>query len=89
VPNLVFVGLLVAAFIVPRFAPRGEGFAPAAEATLIFLSILLLAVAVAAWQAARTLQHHARLSSRDRWLGYLPALIGVTGFIGLIAWLRF
>ena len=87
--NLLFAGLVVAAFIVPRFVPRGEGFAAAAEATVAFLGILLLATVVALAQAVRTARAHAHLSPRDRWLGYLPAAIGVTGVVGLILWLRF
>ena len=87
--NLVIALLLAAAFIVPRFMPRGEGFAPAVGAVLAFLAILFAATLVGVWLAVWTFQHRATLPPAGHWLGYGPAALGVLGLAWLVLFLRY
>jgi hypothetical protein len=87
--NAAFLALVALAFVVPRFVPRGEGFASGTAAVLVFLAILLSALLLAVGQAFWTVRARARLSRPERWLGYVPALISIAGLAGLVAWLRF
>lgn len=87
--NLVIALLLAAAFVVPRFMPRGEGFAPAVGAVLVFLAILFAATLVGVWLAAWTFRDRATLPPAGRWLGYGPAVLGVVGLGWLVVFLRY
>jgi hypothetical protein len=88
VRNAAFLALVAAAFLVPRFV-RGEGFSGGAQAVLVFLGILALAVAVAAWQAIDTWSRRRTLPRHAIWLGLAPLILGAGGLIGLIVFLRF
>lgn len=86
--NLLFLAICVAALILPRLVPRGDGFAPSAVAALVLLVTLLSAVIVAAAQAVYTWRRRAMLARHEHWLGYAPLVLGASGFLGLLLFLR-
>lgn len=87
--NSFFLAICVAALILPRFVPRGDGFAPSASAVLVLLATLFAAVVVAVAQAIYTWRRRQTLARHEHWLGYAPLVVGASGFVGLILFLRF
>lgn len=87
--NIAFAAAVALAFVLPRFGPRGEGFAAGATATLVFLALLLVAAMIGVAAAVWTLRQGMKLSAAERLFGYAPAVIGVLGLVTLVLWLRF
>jgi hypothetical protein len=87
--NLAFAAILIAALILPRLVPRGEGFAASGSAVLVLLATLMAAVVLAMAQAGYTWRRRHALSRHEKWLGYAPLVLGTSGLIGLILFLRF
>lgn len=81
--------LLLAALVVPHFVPPDEGFAAAATASMVFLAMLLFTALVAVYLLARTVHVFGALSPAARVCGIAPAIIMVTGLIGLLLCLRY
>jgi hypothetical protein len=80
---------VAAALVAPRLFGGGEGFAPAAGATLMFLTLLCVAGVLSLMLFLRTVRVFRTLSFPARLLGLSPGLLIVTGVIMLIAFLRF
>lgn len=81
--------LLLAAFVVPRFVPAGEGFAAAATASLVFLAMLLFTTLATLYLLVRTLRAFAQLSPAARVCGIAPAAIMLVGMAGLLLFLGY
>lgn len=80
----------LAALVVPRFMPSGEGgLAAAATAVLVFLGLLGGAVVVALVALAMSLRTYAILSWPARAAGIGPALVFGSALVWVILFLRF
>jgi hypothetical protein len=86
---VVWGGLLIVSFIIPRFVPASEGFASAATATTIFLLLLFLVTLVSVYLLIKTVRLFNSVSITARICGIAPAVIMVIGLISLITFLRY
>ena len=87
--NLAIVALLAASLIVPRLLPRGGGFAPTQAATLVIVTTLLAALALAMVQAIYTMKRRHSLVRHHVILGMLPIVLAIVLGIGITAFLRY
>lgn len=86
----VFLGLVAAAFLAPRlFASKGEGFAPAGEAVLMFLALCAAALGVSAFLFAGAWRARRELTPAARVAGLAPLPLAALGCLGLWLFLSY
>ncbi len=80
----------LAALIVPRFLPSGEGgLAAAATAVLVFLALLLAATIIAAMALVVAVRAYASLSWPARAAGIAPAVLLGVALLVIVVLLRY
>lgn len=80
----------LAALIVPRFLPSGEGgLAAAATAVLVFLALLLAATIIAAMALVVSIRAYASLSWQARAAGIAPAVLLGVALLVIVVLLRY
>lgn len=91
VHRLAAVSVVLAALslVVPRFVPANEGFASAANATLVFLLLLGVATLVAGFLLLLTIRHYKALTISGRVTGIAPAVVMGGGMVALLLWLGY
>ena len=74
--------LIILAFLLPRLLPfGGDGFAPAASAALLFLTLITAALLLSIVLVAITLYRYRDLPLRHRIAGFAPlVLIALSAF---------
>jgi hypothetical protein len=78
------------AFVVPRFVPTGEGgLASAATAVLVFLGVLLVALALAVHLLVVTIRAYRDLPLLTRVAGIGPGVVLVLALALLVGFLRY
>ena len=86
----ISAAMVLAAVILPRFVPSGEGgLAAAATAVLVFLALLGGAVAVALAALTISIRAYASLSWTARAAGILPVVMFGSALVWVIVYLRF
>ncbi len=88
--NIIYLVLILAAFIVPRFYkdPSG-GFAAAATAVFIFLAIFAVAGILASYQFIYTYRRRDTFSRFETLMGMLPFLISLLSCLAITIFLRY
>lgn len=82
--------MALAAVVLPRFLPSGEGgLAAAATGVLVFLALLSCAVAVALAALALSIRAYSSLSWPARAAGIGPAVVLGAALIGVVVYLRY
>lgn len=82
--------LVVAAILIPRFAPdSGGGFAGATNAVLVFFVILHLALAFSIYVLAVTLGSLKQISKLCKIAGIAPSVILFATLVGLFGFLQY